>query len=109
MLGLGDEYCVRANWAATLVLPVEAVKLLERTASGESASSTSLIFTGDLSCPPLMVRSRPPSEPFRAGLFDDPWARTSALSLPSILAAGLKATPREAASRPTSSMLTFEV
>src|SRR5437764_11679273 len=100
--GLGEVYCDSANCTPTLVRPVEAVKLLERIASGESATSTAFTLTGDFSCWPLIIKSRPAIEPFRAGLFEDPWARTSAVSCPAIFVLGLKATPNEDAKRAAS-------
>src|SRR3954469_21416451 len=61
--GLGDEYFDSANCTATFVCPVEAVKLLDRIVSGESATWIALSFTGDFNCAPEIVMSCPERDP----------------------------------------------
>ena len=96
------------NCAVALVCPVLAVNSFERMASGESDNSTASTCTGSRNSPPLMLRLRAITWPFRAGLVTAPCPCKFKFKLPLTLLVALKAAPNAAASRAASAIEAFE-
>ncbi len=73
------EYCARAKLPLRVVLPLVALKLLERMTSGVRARSISGTETGSLISPPLACNCLAEIDPFNSGEVAGPLAETSAL------------------------------